>query len=254
MKFGNSNNHFIFVTIKILENKLLKTTKTIGLIGGTTWLSTIDYYRIINQEVNRQLGGLHSAKLLLYSIDFDDFRTLADAGDWGKLTEWFAGIAKELQTAGAEVIVLCANTLHLMVPELEQLIQIPIIHVADATVGELRSQNIRKTALLGTKFTMDAAFFKDKLLQQYIELMLPDADERRYINQTIFDELDKGLLLKETRVRYLAIIQNLIEKGAEAVILGCTEIPMLIKPEDCTIPVFDTTLIHAKAAARFALT
>jgi len=165
-----------------------------------------------------------------------------------------AGIAKELQTAGAELIVLCANTLHLMVPELEQLIQIPIIHVADATVGELRSQNIRKTALLGTKFTMDATFFKDKLLQHDIELMLPDADERRYINQTIFDELDKGLLLTETRARYLAIIQNLIEKGAEAVILGCTEIPMLIKPEDFTIPVFDTTLIHAKAAARFALT
>jgi len=254
MKLGNSNNYFIFVTIKILENKLLKTTKTIGLIGGTTWLSTIDYYRIINQEVNRQLGGLHSAKLLLYSIDFDDFRTFADAGNWGKLTEWFAGIAKELQTAGAELIVLCANTLHLMVPELEQLIQIPIIHVADATVGELRSQNIRKTALLGTKFTMDATFFKDKLLQHDIELMLPDADERRYINQTIFDELDKGLLLKETRARYLAIIQNLIEKGAEAVILGCTEIPLLIKPEDFTIPVLDTTLIHAKAAARFALT
>jgi aspartate racemase len=130
--------------------------KTIGLIGGTTWLSTIDYYRIINQEVNRQLGDLHSAKLLLYSIDFDEFKTLADAGDWPKLTEWFAGIAQELQTAGAEAIVLCANTLHLTVPELERLVRIPIIHVADATVGELRSQDIRKTALLGTKFTMEA--------------------------------------------------------------------------------------------------
>jgi aspartate racemase len=231
----------------------MKTMKTIGLIGGTTWLSTIDYYRIINQEVNRQLGDLHSAKLLLYSIDFDEFKTLADAGEWRKLTEWFAGIAQRLQTAGAEAIVLCAGTLHLMVTELEQLLQIPIIHVADATASELRSQDIRKTALLGTKFTMDAAFFKDKLLQQGIEVMIPDADERQFIHQTIFDELDRGLLLTETKVRYLAIIQNLIEKGAEAVILGCTEIPLLIKPEDCTIPVFDTMLIHAKAAARFAL-
>jgi aspartate racemase len=228
--------------------------KTLGLIGGTTWLSTIDYYRIINQEVNRQLGDLHSAKLLLYSIDFDEFKTLADAGDWPKLTEWFAGIAQHLQTAGADAIVLCANTLHLMVPELEQLVQIPIIHVADATVAELRSQNICKTALLGTKFTMEAAFFKDKLSPQGIEVMIPDADERQFIHQTIFDELDRGLLLTETKVRYLAIIENLIAKGAESVILGCTEIPLLIKPEDCTVPVFDTTLIHAKAAAKFALT
>lgn len=228
--------------------------KTIGLIGGTTWLSTIDYYRIINQEVNNQLGDLHSAKLLLYSIDFDEFKTLADAGDWPKLTEWFAGIAQQLQTAGADAIVLCANTLHLMVPELEQLVQIPIVHVADATVGELRSQDIRKTILLGTKFTMEAAFFKDKLSQQGIEVMIPDANERQFIHETIFSELDRGLLVKKTKVRYLSIIQNLVAKGAESVILGCTEIPLLIKPEDCTVPVFDTTLIHAKAAARFALT
>ena len=228
--------------------------KTIGLIGGTTWLSTIDYYRIINQEVNRRLGDLHSAKLLLHSVDFEEVKTLIDAGEWQKVTEWFAGIAQQLQTAGAEAIVLCVVTLHLIVPELEQLVQIPIIHVADATVSELRSQDIRKTALLGTKFTMEAAFFKDILSQQGIEVMLPDADERQFIHQTIFEELDRGLLLKETKARYLAIIQNLMAKGAEAVILGCTEIPLLIKPEDCTIPVFDTTLIHAKAAARFALT
>ena len=228
--------------------------KTIGLIGGTSWLSTIDYYHIINQEVNRELGGVHSAKLLLYSIDFDEFKTLADAGDWRKITEWFAGIAQQLQTAGAEAIVLCAVTLHLMVPELEQLVQIPIIHVAEATVSELRAQDIRKTALLGTKFTMEAAFFKDILLQQGIEVLLPGADEQQFIHQTIFDELDRGILLAETKARYLAIIQNLVAKGAEAVILGCTEIPLLIKPEDCTVPVFDTTLIHATAAAKFALT
>ncbi len=227
--------------------------KTIGLIGGTSWLSTIDYYRIINQEVNRELGGLHSAKLLLYSIDFDEFKTLADAGEWRKITEWFAGIAQQLQAAGAEAIVLCAGTLHLIATELEQLVQIPIIHIAEATVSELRSQAISKTALLGTKFTMDAAFFKEILLQQGIVVMIPDADDRQFIHQTIFDELDRGLLLTETKVRYLAIIQNLIAKGAEAVILGCTEIPLLIKPGDCTIPVFDTMLIHAKAAARFAL-
>ncbi|MFI5163545.1 MAG: aspartate/glutamate racemase family protein [Sphingobacteriales bacterium] len=228
--------------------------KTLGLIGGTTWLSTIDYYRIINQEVNRQLGDLHSAKLILYSIDFEEFRTLADADDWPKITEWFACIAQQLQTAGADAIVLCANTLHLMVPELEQHVQIPIIHVADATVCELRSQSICKTALLGTRFTMDAAFFKDKLSQQGIEVMTPDASERQFVHHTIFAELDRGLLLTETKVRYLAIIENLIAKGAESVILGCTEIPLLIKPEDCTVPVFDTMLIHAKAAARFALT
>lgn len=168
--------------------------KTVGLIGGTSWLSTIDYYRIMNQEVNRQLGGMHSAKLLLCSIDFDEFKTIADAGDCQKLTDWFATISKQLQGAGAEAIVLCAVTL------------------------------------------------------------LPDADERQYIHQTIFDQLDRGLLLQETKVRYLAIIQNLVDKGAEAVILGCTEIPLLIKPEDCKVPVFDTTMIHSKAAVRFALT
>lgn len=228
--------------------------RTIGLIGGTTWLSTIDYYRIINQEVNRQLGDLHSAKLLLCSIDFDEFKILADIGDWPKITKWFAGIAKDLQTAGAEAIVLCANTLHLMIPELEPLVQIPIIHVADATVVELCAEDIRKTALLGTKFTMEATFFKDRLSRQGIEVMIPGADERQFIHQTIFSELDRGLLLPETKVRYLAIIKKLIAMGAESVILGCTEIPLLIKPEDCTVPVFDTTLIHAKAAARFALT
>ena len=227
--------------------------KTIGLIGGTTWLSTKDYYRIINQEINCQLGGVHSAKLILYSIDFYDFRILSDKDDWGKLTAWFTNIAKILQTAGAEAIVLCANTLHLMAEELQQHVQIPIIHIADATVKELCSQNIRKTALLGTKFTMNASFFKDKLLQQGIELMLPDTDDRNFIQQTIFEELDRGLLLPETKVRYLSIIQNLVEKGAEGVILGCTEIPLLIKPEDCAVPVFDTTLIHAKAASRFAI-
>jgi aspartate racemase len=227
--------------------------KTIGLIGGTTWLSTIDYYRVMNQEVNRQLGDLHSAKLLLHSIDFDEFKTLADADNWPKLAEWFASIAQQLQTAGADAIVLCANTLHLMVPELERRVQIPIIHVADATVCELRAQDIRKTVLLGTRFTMEAAFFKDKLSEQGIEVMIPDPDERQFIHHTIFAELDRGLLLPETKVRYLAIIENLIAKGAESVILGCTEIPLLIKPDDCTIPVFDTTLIHAKAAARFAL-
>ena len=149
--------------------------------------------------------------------------------------------------------MLCAVTPHLIAPELEQLVQIPIIHIADATVSELRSQAIRKTALLGTKFTMEAAFFKDILSQQGIEVMIPDAGERQFIHQTIFDELDRGLVLEATKVRYLAIIQNLIAKGAEAVILGCTEIPLLIKPADCTIPVFDTMLIHARAAAKFAL-
>jgi len=231
----------------------MKTLKTIGLIGGTSWHSTVDYYCIINQEVNRELGDLHSAKILLYSVDLDEFKTLADAGGWPKITEWFAGIAQQLQTAGAEAIVLCANTPHLIATELQKSIQIPIIHIADETVNELRSQGIRKAALLGTKFTMEAAFFKDKLLEQGIEAIIPDADGRQLIHQTIFDELEKGLVLMETKVRYLDIIQNPIEKGAEAVILGCTEIPLLIKPEDCTIPVFDTTLIHAKAAARFAL-
>jgi aspartate racemase len=228
--------------------------KTIGLIGGTSWLSTVDYYRIINQEVNHQLGGLHSAKLLLHSVDLDEFITLADAGEWLKITGWFAGIANQLHNAGARAIVLCANTPHLIAKELEQLIQIPIIHIADETASELRTRGIRKTALLGTKFTMEAAFFKDKLLQQGIEVVIPDAGERQYVHQTIFDELEKGLLLPETKARYLNIIQNLVTKGAEAVILGCTEIPLLIKPEDCTIQVFDTTLIHATATARFALT
>lgn len=227
--------------------------KTIGLIGGTTWLSTMDYYRIINEEVNRQLGGLHSARLLIHSVDFHEIKSWIDKGEWTILKQRYTAIIHQLHTAGAEAIVLCANTPHLIVPELTPLMPIPIIHIADVTAAELRTLGIGKAALLGTRITMEAPFFRDKLSENHISVLVPEADDRLYIHDTVFEELAKGILLPVTRSKYQKIIKGLIVMGAEAVILGCTEIPLLIKPEDCPVPLLDTTLIHAKAAARYAL-
>jgi aspartate racemase len=227
--------------------------KTLGLIGGTTWVSTVDYYRYINLLTNEKLGGLNFAPILLYSINFNDVKSLADAGDWPKLGELLSGIAQNLERAGADAIVICANTAHIVADKIETSIQIPLVHIVDSTADEILKRNLKRVALLGTKFTMDNDFFKGRLARYGIETIVPDDKERDFIHASIFEELGKNIFSSETKQRYLEIIDRLKARGAEGVILGCTEIPMLVKSEDFPIPSFDTTLIHAKHAVDFAL-
>jgi aspartate racemase len=227
--------------------------KTLGLIGGTTWVSTVDYYKYINQFVAERLGGLNSAKILLYSLNFSELKALFDAGDWKRVAQNLAEIAGNLEGAGASAIVLCSNTTHIAAEEIERQIGIPLIHITDSAAVEIQKLNLKKVALLGTKFTMDNDFYKERLLRRGIETIIPNEEERGFINSSIFEEFSKGIFTAEAKQKYLEIIENLRACGAEGVIFGCTEIPMLLKPEDCSIPSFDTTFLHAKAAVDFAL-
>jgi aspartate racemase len=225
--------------------------KTIGLIGGTTWHSTVDYYRIINQLTHQRLGGINSAKILMYSVNFHEFRPAGD--NWPQLGAGFSGIAKKLEAAGADCILLCANTPHMVAGTVQQNVNIPLIHIAEVTAKEIASKGINKVALLGTKFTMEENFFTEKLSKSGIGALIPDDGDRDFIHTTIFDELGIGVFKPETKARYLQIIKDLQAQGAKGVIFGCTEIPLLIPPAECDFPVFDTLALHAKAAVDFAL-
>ena len=227
--------------------------KTLGLIGGTSWLSAADYYKIINQEINKQLGGLNSAKLFLYSLNYEEFKPSADPSEWERIAIQLTDISTRLETAGAECIILCANTPHMVADNIQKNISIPLIHIAEVTAKAIVQQKIKTVALLGTKFTMEQSFFKDKLTNAGITALIPNEPDRAFIHDSIFNELGKGIFTEATKQKYLNIINKLIEEGAEGVIFGCTEIPMLIKEDECTVPVFDTLMIHAKAAAKFAL-
>ena len=226
--------------------------KTLGLIGGTTWISTVDYYKYVNQLTVERSGGANSSKLLLYSVDFGEFKNFIESDDWEQIAEVLSGVAKRLEAAGADCIVLCSNTSHLVADTIQQHIGIPILHIVDATAKEILRREIKQVGLLGTKFTMEKDFFKEKLLPYGIETLIPEAADRDFIHTSIFSELGKNIFSRETKQRYLEIIERLRLRGAEGVILGCTEIPMLIKPEDCNVATFDTTLIHAKYAVDFA--
>ena len=227
--------------------------RTLGLIGGTTWVSTVDYYKHINQLVAERRGGANSAKILLYSLNFEDLKTLFYAGDWRRVAGILSEIAGNLEKAGARGIVLCSNTTHIAAEEIERQINIPLISVTDATAREINGLNLKRVALLGTRFTMEKDFYPKKLAQYEIETILPQEAEREFINSSIFEELGKNVFRAETKRKYLEIIENLNGRGADGVIFGCTEIPMLLKAEDCPIPSFDTTLIHARAAVEYAL-
>lgn len=227
--------------------------KTLGLIGGTTWVSTIDYYRMINRQVNERLGGLHSARMILYSLNFEEFRPPTDPKAWGPVSEMLAGVAQRIERAGAECLILCANTPHMAADTIQQKIRIPLIHIADVTSREIAKQKLKTVGLLGTRVTMEQAFFRDKLSNAGIASIIPGENEREFIRTTIFAELGKEIFKPETKKRFLEIIEDLTQKGAEGIIFGCTEIPLLIQQKDCKIPVFDTTLIHATAAVDFAL-
>ncbi len=227
--------------------------KTLGLIGGTIWVSTIEYYRLLNQLVNERRGNLSSAKLLLYSLNYDDFKLPVEPEGWEKIAESYIGIATKLVCAGADCILLCANTTHMFADIIQQNISVPVIHIAEETAKEIAKQKLKTVGLLGTKFTMEKAFFKERLTKFGIETLIPDEAERDFIHANIFDELGKGIFTSETKNKYLEIIGKLKQKGAEGIIFGCTEIPLLIKKEESPLPVFDTLRIHVQAAVDFAL-
>lgn len=227
--------------------------KTAGLIGGMSWESTVTYYRIINEEVKKKLGGFHSAKILLYSVDFAEIEKCQVEGDWEKCGEILSKAALNLEKAGADFIVICTNTMHKVAPQIQKQIQIPILHIAAAVADELKENNITKAALLGTKYTMMQDFYKDKLKESGLEILIPDEEDMELINHVIFQELCLGIVSKESKEKYLHIIDKLKEQGTQGVILGCTEIGLLIQQGDAALPVFDTAQIHATKTAEFLM-
>ena len=223
--------------------------KTIGLIGGMSWESTVTYYQIINETIKKQLGGLHSAKCILYSVDFDEIEKYQTRGEWDKSADVLSEAAQALERAGVDYIVICTNTMHKVVPEIGRRIHIPILHIADMTAVQLKKQGIRKVGLLGTKYTMQQDFYKNILIRQGIEVIVPNDDDVDVVNHVIYDELCLGKIFEKSKAAYLDIIHKLARNGAQGIILGCTEIGLLIQQSDTDIPLFDTTLIHAKQAA-----
>lgn len=227
--------------------------KTIGLIGGMSWESTIPYYRIINEEIKEKLGGLHSAKIVLYSVEFDEIEKCQSSGEWEKSGEILGNAARGIENAGADFILICTNTMHKVAPQIASMINIPIVHIADATADELEKRNIKTVGLLGTKYTMTQDFYKQRLIGRGINVVIPDEEGIDTVNSIIYDELCVGKIEDSSREKYKKIIEDLTGKGAEGVILGCTEIGLLIGQSDVSIPVFDTTVIHAKRAAELAM-
>jgi len=228
--------------------------KIIGLIGGISWVSTADYYKLINEGINEKLGGLNFSECLIYSFNYADIKKNNENNDWDSTFNMLLKASQFLKQGGAEAIVLCANTMHFIADRLEAAIDLPIIHIATATAVEIEKQEFKKVGLLGTKFTMELDFFKDKLLAKGIEAIIPKSEEDKdFIHTTIFEELGKGLVTDETKKRYLEIANQLIKDGADGIILGCTEIPLVIKPGELSVPIFDTALIHSKAAVDFQL-
>ena len=228
--------------------------KTIGLIGGLSWESSIEYYRIINQETQRRLGGTHSAECLMFSFDFAEIEALQAAGDWDAATRRMVGAAQKLVSAGAGCLVICSNTMHLMANAIEAAVEAPLIHIADATAKPVLAAGYRRVALLGTRFTMEMDFYRGRMIEGFgLDVITPDAAGRDTVHEIIYEELVRGVIREESRRRYQTVIENLKEEGAEAVILGCTEIGLLIKPEHSALPCFDTTMLHALAAVDWAL-
>jgi aspartate racemase len=227
--------------------------RTIGLIGGMSWESTVPYYRVINETVRDRLGGLHSARIILYSVDFHDIEHLQRADDWPEAGRRLAQAARSLELAGADCIVLCTNTMHRVAPAIEEAVAIPFLHIADPTAEEIRRTGLMRVGLLGTRFTMEQEFYRQRLQDLHgIAVLVPDDADREIVHRVIYDELCVGKILDASRGHYRRIINRLVERGAQAVILGCTEISMLVGTEDSPVPVFDTTRLHARKAAEWA--
>ena len=228
--------------------------KTIGLIGGMSWESSLEYYRIINEKVKKELGELHSAQSIMYSVDFENIKNLQHEGKWDELTEIMIDAAQRLEKAGADLLVVCTNTMHKMANEVENSINIPLIHIADATAESIKKQNLNKIGLLGTKFTMEQDFYKGRLQEKHnIDVVIPSDEDREIVHKIIYNELCLGNIKDSSKNEYIRIIENLVEQGAQGIILGCTEIPLLIKQKDVSVPVFDTTTIHAEFAVLEAI-
>ncbi len=228
--------------------------KTIGMIGGMSWESSLEYYRLINEITRRERGGLHSAKSLLYSVDFEEIELLQHQDRWEDLTGIMIDAARNLEKAGAESLLICTNTMHKMADQVQQSVSIPLLHIADAAGEEIRARGLKTVALLGTRFTMEQDFYRERLARKFgLNVMIPEEEDRAYIHQVIYRELCLGEIRDASKKEFLRIIGDLEQKGARGVVLGCTEIPLLIRQEDLALPVFDTTAIHAEYAVRDAL-
>ena len=242
---------FVFNTVR-KSIRMTFVMRTLGLIG-ITWISTAVYFKTINRIISERLGGAHSAEILLYSIDFQEFKSLMAENSWEQIEGMLSGIARRLESAGADCIVICSNTPHLAADTIRQKIQIPLLHIAEETAKAVLKQGASKVGLLGTKFTMEDSFFKARLSKFGVETLIPDGEDREFVHASILNELTAGIFKAETKRKYLEIIEKLRGDGAQGVILGCTEIPLLIAQSDCSLTVFDTTAIHSEAAADFAL-
>lgn len=228
--------------------------KTIGMIGGMSWESTVSYYRAINEGVKKKLGGLNSAKISMCSVNFDEIAKLQHQGEWDKTAEILTQAAKSVESGGADFLMICTNTMHKVAPQIESSLTIPLLHIADATAEQLQHDGIIKVGLIGTKFTMEQDFYKGRLTDKFgIDVVVPDERQRQIIHDVIFQELCQGNIVEESRREYLDIIVDLSKKGAQAVILGCTEIALLIRPEHTDVRLYDTTTVHAQAAVEMAI-
>ncbi|MEN6419294.1 MAG: aspartate/glutamate racemase family protein [Clostridiaceae bacterium] len=227
--------------------------KTIGLIGGMSWESTVTYYQLLNEAAKQRLGGLHSAKVLLYSVDFFEVEALMSRGEWDKAADLLGGVAERLERAGADFVLICTNTLHKVAPEVQKRISVPLVHIAEAAAEELLAKGISRVGLLGTKYTMTQAFYRDKLESCGLTVIIPEPEDVELVNRVIFDELCLGVVKADSKAEYLRVINEMQRSGAEAILLGCTELGLIVSQEDVSLPLFDTTVIHASKAAALAL-
>jgi len=227
--------------------------KTLGLIGGMSWESTVPYYRLINEAIKTRLGGLHSARLVLYSVDFEEIARLQHAGDWDAAGNVLADAAQRLERAGAEALVICANTMHKVAPAIEAVVRMPVLHVVDAVAEDIRAAGFSKVGLLGTRFTMEHPFYAERLAQHGLQALIPEKDDRDIVHRVVYEELCLGKIVDASRDAYRRIMAKLVAQGAEAIILGCTEISMLVGTQDASVPLFDTTAIHARKAAEWSV-
>ena len=228
--------------------------KTIGLLGGMSWESSIEYYRIINETVRGKLGGLHSAKSVMYSVDFAEIEALQHEGKWEEATHLMISAAHHVENGGADFLVICTNTMHRMADEVQEGIGIPLLHIADATAVKIKAGGLRKVGLLGTRFTMEEGFYKGRLIDRHgLDVLVPSDEGREIVHKVIYDELVMGKIEPRSKAQYIQIIEELVFEGGQGIILGCTEIGLLVRAKDVTVPVFDTTLIHATAAVEYAL-
>ncbi|MBY7974564.1 aspartate/glutamate racemase family protein [Vibrio fluvialis] len=229
--------------------------KTIGMIGGMSWESTLSYYKAINEGIKAALGGLNSAQICLYSVNFEPIEKLQHEGKWDETAQLLVQAAKSVEAGGADFLLICTNTMHKVAPEIEAQISIPILHIADATAKQLQQDGIERVGLLGTRFTMEQEFYKGRLQQQFgIDVLIPDAEQRQQVHRVIYEELCLGTIRPESLAQYVEIVEDLYRRGAQAVILGCTEIALLIQQHDTDVPLYDTTKIHAEQAVQLALT